>query len=159
LFKIFPELVQFGRLRAKKAYENLNDTITKPSYIGRLRHYGSQGIDQIENTVSIASKEPASGGLCFNIFEPEDLIKRLRPGYVPCLISGTFIVHDGEFQLTAFFRSQSIIEFAIYDLIYLRKLQISTLSSLVECGAIPRTVGIGSLNMFMARVFCASPES
>jgi hypothetical protein len=153
LFYEFPELVKFGRLRAKKAYKSEKDTITKPSYIGRLRAFQDEKIDQIENIVRIAQKEPASGGLCFSVFTPQDLLNRRRPGYVPCLVSGSFLLHDQKLQLNAFFRSQSIIEFGIYDLIFLREFQIDLLNRLIGLEVYSNKITPGNLNLFLARAF------
>ena len=118
----FPELIAFGDRRAAKAYKSNHNSITKPSYIKRLMVSGTKH-SQLRNILQIASTEPTSGGLVFSIFEPRDLEKRLRPGYVPCLVSGSFLLHENEFQLNAFFRSQSIVEFGVQDLIFLRQFQ------------------------------------
>src|SRR5690606_5014206 len=105
----------------------------------------SAGKNQLERIASIAAKEPSSGGLVFSVFDPDDLEDRRRPGYVPCLIAGTFVEHEGELQLNAFFRSQSVIEFGIFDLEFLRKLQRETMGQLNSSRDRPLTMG--SLNL------------
>ena len=147
----FPELVSFGDRRAAKAYHSRFHSITKPSYIQRLRTCRNGENSQIDNLVRIAAREPASGGLVFSVFSPIDLETRLRPGYVPCLVSGSFLVHDGEFQMNAFFRSQSIIEFGIQDLIFLRTFQAEMLEKCCRPGETVK-IALGSLNIHFARI-------
>ena len=140
-----PELWSFGSKRAKKAYSSRKHTISKPSYIARLRNYCNEWrACQIESILSLFEREPFSGGLVFSIFHPSDILQRFRPGYVPCLISGVFLKVGQELHLNAFFRSQSIIEFGLYDLMFLRSLQKELVSRIkekkprakIECGAL-----------------------
>ena len=111
----FPELYDFGACRAKKAYCSSKDTITKPSYNMRIENYKGNEINQLQSIAKIGSKEIGSGGLVFSVFSPDDLVERRRPGYVPCIIAGSFLEHQGELQLNAFFRSQSVVELGIFD--------------------------------------------
>jgi hypothetical protein len=146
----FPDLFRFGQDRANRAFYSRNDSITKPSYISRLLKYRHRENNQLERIVSIANKEHSSGGIVFSVFHPDDLEDRRRPGYVPCLISGTFLEHEGELQLNAFFRSQSVVEFGIFDLEFLRNLQAETVARLnVDSG---RNLAIGRLNLHFARI-------
>ncbi|HEV3397213.1 MAG TPA: hypothetical protein VG100_13795 [Xanthobacteraceae bacterium] len=150
----FPQLIAFGDRRAAKAYQSQYHSITKPSYILRLRKYGSQKRSQIRNITQIAHEEPASGGLVFSVFKPSDLEQRLRPGYVPCLISGSFLLHEDEFQMNVFFRSQSVVEFGIQDLIFLRQFQAEMVGE-VNAGrtvAKRKQVAPGALNIHFGRV-------
>lgn len=146
----FPALLAFGEKRAKKAFVSTADTITKPSYIGRIRDFRKNGIDQLCTMTDVASSEPASGGLVFSVFSPHDLIDRRRPGYVPCLISGSFLLHEDELQLNAFFRSQSVVEFGIFDLIFLRQFQLDFLQSYNKNAR--QEARPGSLNLLFGRI-------
>ena len=148
----FPELYQFGEKRAKKAYNSLNDTITKPSYNTRIENFKNSGLNQLKSIETIGSRDKSSGGLVFSVFSPEDLVKRNRPGYVPCLIAGSFLEHDGELQLNAFFRSQSVIEFGLFDLEFLRRMQIDMVSRICNAKEDPNYVRVGSLNLHFARI-------
>jgi hypothetical protein len=147
----FPELIAFGERRAKKAFVDEVDTVTKPSYVRRLRNFCGK-TNQFENMAAIASKEPASGGLVFSVFSPNDLLDRRRPGYVPCLVSGSLLLHAGELQLNAFFRSQSVIEFGIFDLMFLRSLQIEFLEKFKAQAEYKAAVVAGPLNLHFARI-------
>ena len=150
----FPDLIGHGRRRAEKAYSTLRGTATKPSYSGRIYGTDGQDIDQVDSMVKIFQKEPYSGGLVFNVFLPEDLQKRQRPGYVPCLVSGSFLLERGELQLNVFFRSQSILEFGIFDLRFLRQFQIDITDRFNEVR--PKRVPLikpGTLNLSAGRVF------
>src|SRR5258708_2071081 len=82
-----PQLLEYGANRANRAYYLGRDSATKPSYSKRLSNIMDTDIDQLEQIGRIDRKEPTSGGLIFRIFHPEDLRKRVRPGYVPCLVS------------------------------------------------------------------------
>jgi len=147
-----PELHKFGHDRARRAYFSTRDTLTKPSYIGRLRDFRSQGGGcQLESIGEILSREPTSGGLVFSVFHPDDIRNRFRPGYVPCLISGSFLVHEKELQINAFFRSQSVVEFGLQDLLFLRHIQQEVFSGLSRRKRL-RRLTLGSLNLFLARV-------
>lgn len=152
LRKRFPTLVEFGEKRAHKAFYQPKSTITKPSYRARLDNYLDSGICQIEVAAEIAKKEPFSGGLVFNVFSPEDLVKRQRPGYVPCLISGSFLVHNNTLQLNAFFRSQSVVEFGLFDMLFLREFQREFLNIIAVRNDRLRLIELGSLNLHFARV-------
>lgn len=134
-----PQLCVHGRKRATKAFIQERDTITKPSYIARLTSGRSWSMlqSQRDTLVDTFAREPLSGGLVFSVFHPRDLVNRRRPGYVPCLVSGTFLLHKQQLHLSAFFRSQSILEFGIYDLLFLRRFQ----QQFLDCiAAIPRDV-------------------
>lgn len=159
-----PKLCSHGERRALKAFVNRNDTITKPSYINRIdgayfEYEGSQWDRLANNFVS----EPLSGGLVFNVFHPNDLVNKKRPGYVPCLVSGSFLLHKNEVQLNAFFRSQSILEFGIFDLIFLRRFQsefVDYIKALPKeafpTRSRPKSLSPGSLNLHFARVVIPS---
>lgn len=150
----FPALIAFGDSRADRAYRSVHHSITKPSYIQRLHGYGPNKRNQIANISHIAQKEPTSGGLVFSIFDPRDLENRYRPGYVPCLVSGSFLLHEDEFQLNVFFRSQSIVEFGIQDLIFLREFQADVVSKINASGGVAKRkrVAPGALNIQFGRV-------
>lgn len=154
LSHLFPELIDFGNVRAAKAFKSSLDTITKPSYIGRINNFCGRGIDQIENICNIFLKEPSSGGLIFSVFSPEDILDRKRPGYVPCLIAGSFILHEKELHLNAFFGSQSVLEFGINDLMFLRQLQAKVLQEFSQQGGKGRFSDLkeGPLNLQFARI-------
>lgn len=126
-----PRLGKYGRRRANKAYVRYSDTITKPSYINRLKGevsgYEYSQFDQVERQFV---SQPYSGSLVFSIFKPNDLFERRRPGYVPCLVSGSFVFDGDELHLNAFFRSMSIIEFGVYDMIFLRKTQMEVIENI-----------------------------
>jgi hypothetical protein len=146
-----PELHKFGNDRARRAYHSARDTLTKPSYIGRLRDFGKEGHGcQLENIGEILRREPTSGGLVFSVFHPSDIRNRFRPGYVPCLISGSFLVHDREFQINAFFRSQSVIEFGLHDLLFVRRIQQEVFAGIARAKQLRHLV-LGSLNLFLGR--------
>jgi hypothetical protein len=161
-----PELSDHGKKRAVKAYVRTADTITKPSYIGRLTqgHVWSMRRDQRDTLADCFIREPLSGGLVFSIFHPRDLLERRRPGYVPCLVAGSFLVHRRQLHVNAFFRSQSVLEFGIQDLLFLRRFQIQFLKSLsvVPRHALPKRLGShcqiapGPLNLHFARVVIPS---
>jgi hypothetical protein len=118
-------LTNHGSKRALKAFFSNADTITKPSYIGRLNNGLVWDIPEGQRDILIEGfiREPLSGGLVFSVFHPKDLIERRRPGYVPCLVSGSLLVHRHELHINAFFRSQSIVEFGFHDLLFLRRFQ------------------------------------
>ncbi len=148
----FPDLYQYGENRAKKAYNSSHDTITKPSYNTRIENYKGSGLNQLNSIEKIGSRDKCSGGLVFSVFSPEDLVKRNRPGYVPCLIAGSFLEHDGELQLNAFFRSQSVVEFGLFDLEFLRRIQVDMVSRICTMKDDPDYVRAGSLNLHFARI-------
>ena len=148
----FSELIDFGERRAKKAFLSRSDSITKPSYIHRLEKYIDGDHNQISNMYDIATHESASGGLVFSVFSPRDLIDRKRPGYVPCLISGSFLLHDNELHLNAFFRSQSVVEFGLFDMLFLRKFQKDFLDQYVHASSRSSTTRDGPLNLHFGRV-------
>nr|WP_321457088.1 hypothetical protein [uncultured Cohaesibacter sp.] len=148
----FPDLYEYGANRAKKAYHSSSDTITKPSYNARLKNYKGTGLNQLVSIEQIGSRNKCSGGLVFSVFSPEDLVKKHRPGYVPCLIAGSFLEHDGELQLNAFFRSQSVVEFGLFDLEFLRRIQVDMVSRICNMRNDPDYVRAGSLNLHFARI-------
>jgi hypothetical protein len=126
-----PRLANHGQNRARKAFVRGADTITKPSYVARLDRGDVWGLSESQRSVLIENfvREPLTGGLVFSVFHPRDLLDRKRPGYIPCLVSGSLLVHKKSLQLNAFFRSQSIIEFGVHDLLFLRDLQADFLRS------------------------------
>jgi hypothetical protein len=72
-------------------------------------------------------------------------------GYVPCLVAGSFLLDEGQLTLNAFFRSQSIVEFGLYDLLFLRDLQ----SEMAERFAYRNgafEIACGSLNLTFGRI-------
>jgi hypothetical protein len=147
-----PALHKYGNDRARRAYRSEKDTLTKPSYIGRLRNFGGENLGcQLGTIGAILRHEPTSGGLVFSVFHPEDLRSRPRPGYVPCLVCGSFLVHDGEFHINAFFRSQSVVEFGLHDLLFLRQIQQEVFDGLTRTRG-GRHLKLGSLNLFLGRV-------
>ena len=151
---VFPELIKYGRNRAAKAYHSTRGSVTKPSYSGRIMGTDGHDIDQLQALENIFEKEPYSGGLSFSVFLPKDLIDRQRPGYVPCLLSGTYLLERDELQLSVNFRSQSLIEFGIFDLINVRRMQIEMVERLNKKR--PRSVRSilpGRLNILCSRVF------
>jgi hypothetical protein len=151
LEKVLPDLVRFGRMRAKRAYGSHADTITKPNYANRLRRSSdTTGLSQLETIEELFSLEPSSGGLVFSVFNPIDLHKRFRPGYVPCLVSGSVLVSNQSVSLNAFFRSQSIVEFGLYDLLFLRELQHQLAAKFMERDRSLK-LKVGPLNLFLAR--------
>lgn len=151
---IFPELIGYGRKRAAKAYKTEKGTITKPSYSGRIAGTDGHSVNQIEALRRIFSKEPHSGGLSFSVFLPKDLIDRQRPGYVPCLLSGTYLLERGELHLSAHFRSQSIVEFGIFDLLNIRAMQMEMVKELNETRpAKISEISCGQLNILCSRIF------
>jgi hypothetical protein len=148
---VLPDLHRFASNRAARAYNSTKDTLTKPSYISRIRNFQNEGVGcQIKNIHNILREEPSSGGLVFSVFHPGDICKRFRPGYVPCLISGSFLIHDRHVQLNAFFRSQSVVEFGLHDLLFLRRLQHEVYSAAVQTRRL-RTLRIGTLNLMLGR--------
>jgi len=134
LAQIFPDLSNHGSKRALKAFVRNADTITKPSYIGRLNNGLAWDLPDGQRDILIERfiREPLSGGLVFSVFHPKDLIARRRPGYVPCLVSGSLLVHRHELHLNAFFRSQSIVEFGLHDLLFLRGFQAWFLRTIAD---------------------------
>jgi hypothetical protein len=149
----FPELVAYGEKRANRAFSQLKDSVTKPSYINRIRNFCDRDIDQVRNITAIASRERYSSGLVFSVFDPGDLIDRRRPGYVPCIISGTVLLAGNELQLNAFFRSQSVIEMGLFDLLFLRRFQSEFVSAFRGLRSDLSQVECGHLNIFCSRVF------
>jgi hypothetical protein len=156
-----PRLGAHGVKRAAKAFVHKVDTITKPSYINRIQGNGfHSSITQREILERAFVKEPSSGGLVFSVFDPRDLIMRRRPGYVPCMISGSLLLHRSELHLNAFFRSQSILEFGVYDLMFLREFQRDFLSTITAIprsqfsprSNLPREIRAGPVNLHFARV-------
>jgi hypothetical protein len=87
------------------------------------------------------------------VFDPGDLIDRRRPGYVPCIISGTVLLAGNELQLNAFFRSQSVIEMGLFDLLFLRRFQSEFVSAFRGLRSDLSQVECGHLNIFCSRVF------
>lgn len=150
LASIFPDLIAFGERRAKKAFVDVVDTVTKTSYIKRIRNFLDSGTDRFSTLVDICSREPASGGLVFSVFSPVDLENRQRPGYVPCLVSGSFLLHEGKLHLNAFFRSQSVVEFGIFDLLFLRQFQIDFVDGFNRRSE--KRASPGPLNLQFARI-------
>jgi hypothetical protein len=152
IHKLFPELIRHGEDRAHRAFVNLKDSVTKPSYSNRIANFRDSHINQFETMLDISKREAASGGLVFSVFSPEDLIERQRPGYVPCLVAGSFLLHESEIQLNAFFRSQSVLEFGLFDLIFLRKFQTQFVEQFNLKKGRGKSVTPGHLNLHFARV-------
>lgn len=146
-----PELVDFGEKRANRAFNSTKDTTTKPSYVGRIRGTSGENIDQLEHIVSISGNEQKSGGLVFSVFLPSDYTRRNRPGYIPCLLAGSFFEDREGLHLNAFFRSQSLVEFGLFDLIFLRNLQEEMLARISEKSNRNDLV-LGPLNLFFSRI-------
>jgi hypothetical protein len=157
-----PALGVHGKKRADKAFVRETDTITKPSYIARLTNgkCWSMSVSQRDLLLSIFARQPLSGGLAFSVFHPRDLAERRRPGYVPCLVAGTFLLHNNQLHLSAFFRSQSILEFGVHDLLFLRRWQQQFVDSIASIPreAVPQRirpqyrVHAGPLNLHFSRV-------
>jgi hypothetical protein len=155
-----PRLFSFGEGRARKAYVNMFDSATKPSYIRRMAAaFPGTRINQLSVLANEFVQSPESGGLAFAVFHPRDIRDKPRPGYVPCLIAGTFLAHHGELHVNAFFRSQSIIEFGVFDLLFLRHLQARFIESVSERprAAYPKRRPVkplvpGPLNLLFGRV-------
>lgn len=156
----FPRLAEHGRRRASRAYESKRDTLTKPSYWRRLwTSYPGAEEPQVDVLESRLVAEPTSGGLVFSVFHPKDLQDRRRPGYVPCLVSGSLLLHGSALQLNAFFRSQSIVEFGIHDLIFLRRFQLGFIKAVDTYpgawfpvrGSLPKEIQPGPMNLHLAR--------
>jgi hypothetical protein len=152
LHKRFPTLLEFGERRAQKAFYQPKSDVTKPSYRARIDDFLKSGHNQLEVAKNIAQKEPFSGGLVFSVFSPEDMIKRQRPGYVPCLVSGSFLVHENQLQINAFFRSQSVVEFGLFDMIFLREFQEEFFDLIKSSHKKLDSLELGSLNVHFARV-------
>lgn len=148
-----PKLFEFGEKRAHKAFISTSDTITKPSYSKRLvEPFLGASNAQIENLVRLFKKEPNSGGLVFTVFEPKDLEFRRRPGYVPCIVAGTFQKVGDRLDLMTFFRSQSLIEFAIFDLLFLRSLQTVFIERVRTNDDRFQDLKVGQLNLTYNRI-------
>jgi|GEM_PF-5431515 len=150
----FGDLHEYGKNRTDKAYLSINGGATKPSYSGRI--FGTDKnseLDQWSQILEIYRKEPSSGGLSFSVFLPGDLQRRQRPGYVPCLIAGSFVLEHGALSLNAFFRSQSILEFGLFDILHLRKMQSKMLIDMRSIRPDLDSVSIGNLNLMAARIF------
>jgi len=150
----FPDLVHYGRKRAAKAYQSAKGSITKPSYSGRIAGTDGQNVNQLDALANIFSKEAHSGGLSFSVFLPRDLIDRQRPGYVPCLLSGTYLLENDELHMSVHFRSQSIIEFGVFDLINIRIMQEEMTRRFNKIRpASVKEFQPGALNVLASRIF------
>lgn len=149
----FPKLVAYGEKRAKRAFSQQNDSVTKPSYINRIRNFCHREIDQVANITAIAARERCSSGLVFSVFDPGDLIRRRRPGYVPCIVSGTVLLSRDELQMNVFFRSQSVLEMGLFDLLFLRRFQTELVSAFRELRSDLSSIESGTLNIFCSRIF------
>ena len=151
---VFPRLAEFGDKRAAKAFKTLKGSITKPSYFGRIANQRIGKPSQIATIETLINSQPSSGGMAFTVFDPDDLINKFRPGFVPCLIAGSFLIHEDELQLNAFFRSQSVMEFGIQDLTFLRELQANMLASVQDSyhSTSRRNLSLGRLNLHFGRV-------
>jgi hypothetical protein len=156
----FPELSEFGWNRAKRAYESKNHSITKPSY--RLRLDGfvctnkkgeSETIDQISIICKRLTSNRCASGACFSVFNPIDNIEGYRPGYVPCVHGGMFRIKNGQLLFSVWFRSQSVLEFGIQDIFYLRSLQIEVLERLIQINSSLVDLEIGEICLFFGRIF------
>lgn len=136
--KIVGESAKQAIERTHRVFDTLEDKITKPSYLKRLRAYEDIlddqiiEIDQLENIINELAKKPRYSLLSFVFLKPQDLIKKQRPGYVPCPIAGDFKFRNGELQLNVFFRSQDAMNFLFPDLIKLRELQNFVLQAAQE---------------------------
>jgi hypothetical protein len=149
----FPTLIGYGEKRAERAFQKHHDSITKPSYIKRIENFCGRGLNQVSNMKAIAQKEAYSSGLVFSVFDPEDLVRRQRPGYVPCLVAGSVLIDHGELHLNAFFRSQSILEMALFDLMFLRQFQAQLVDIFQAEDKRHEVLREGPLNIFCSRVF------
>jgi hypothetical protein len=161
--RVLPMLSAHGRARAKRAFVRTKDSITKPSYISRLRTVVDGKRTQLDVLGARFCQEPSSGGLVFSIFQPRDLLARKRPGYVPCLVSGSVLLHESRLHLNAFFRSQSIVEFGVHDLLFLRTFQADLVDAFRKMPAAdfpkrscPRRIDPGPLNLHFGRVIIQS---
>ncbi|WP_343315422.1 hypothetical protein AAIB41_11445 [Brucella sp. BE17] len=146
----FPVLSHFGERRADRAYGSNSGSITKPNYVSRIKKFPINEVNQHNEILETARREPSSGGLVFSIFNPSDLVEKKRPGFVPCLIAGSFLVHEGQLQLNAFFRSQSVVEFGLFDLEFLRRFQIDTAERINNHSR--KKIAVGSLNIQFGRI-------
>ncbi|MCA0933107.1 hypothetical protein LCM02_11635 [Lutimonas saemankumensis] len=160
-FSSVGETANISWKRAIRVYTTYSDRITKPSYLKRLRNYKELyndeiiEVDQIENIIYELSMKPGYSLLTFSIFRPIDLVKKQRPGYVPCPVVGDFKFRKGELQLNVFFRSHDALNFCYPDIYFLRKLQKYVLyeSQKVTENKTLLKGKVGSLNLHFSRVF------
>ncbi|MCH4892150.1 hypothetical protein GO308_03370 [Sphingomonas sp. SFZ2018-12] len=117
-----PELVK-GHQKALRAYQRHFGSITKPSYIGRLRGYpflkpGTNDlspVDQFEIVVNQFREAPQSSNLGMVLFHPNDIRDAFRPGYVPCLSFIDIKFRGGSLSTKFYFRSCDFAEVALFD--------------------------------------------
>lgn len=117
-----PELVK-GREKALRAYQRRSGSITKPSYIGRLREYPFlkqssndwTPVDQFEIIANQFLTAPQSSNLGMIVFHPNDIRDAFRPGYVPCLSFVDVKFRGGSLTTKFYFRSCDFAEVALFD--------------------------------------------
>ncbi|WFL76709.1 hypothetical protein P7228_11965 [Altererythrobacter arenosus] len=121
---------RFGLEKATRAYVREVDSITKPSYIGRLKDYcfikpGSNdfaGIAQFDVLQRVVAETPQASNLVLAVHHPSDIEDGFRPGYVPCLSFIDVKYRHGSLSVKFFFRSCDFQEVLLYDLYFCIKI-------------------------------------
>jgi hypothetical protein len=116
-------ILKGGREKAQRAYKRLSSSITKPSYIGRMRDYqffkaGANDWDPIDQFEIISDQfetAPQSSNLGMIIFHPNDISDAFRPGYVPCLSFVDVKFRNGNLATKFYFRSCDFAEVGLFD--------------------------------------------
>lgn len=158
-----------ARVRTDRVYTDEADRVTKPSYRSRLIYYPDStlyplprnSIDQISRIASDLALRPRISTLSFTFLRPSDLYRNIRPGYVPCPISGDFKFRRGRLILNVMFRSCDVLNFLYHDIFYMRRLQEEMLTrAKCEYGSkLEESSTIGDLNLFLSRAFVQTTES
>jgi hypothetical protein len=147
--------------RADRVYNSGMDRMTKPNYFRRMHNYqelvdGNElNVSQIDNIVLEFAKKPKHSLLTFSIFRPADLLKKKRPGYVPCPIAGDFKFRKNELHLNVFFRSNDALNFLYPDIHYLRVLQKRVLdqAKMLSNNDKLKRAKLGKLNLYFSRIY------
>lgn len=134
-----PDLVK-GQKKALRAYSRRAGSITKPSYIGRLREYpflkhGSNDwspIDQFDVVLRQFERAPQSSNLGMIVFHPNDITDAFRPGYVPCLSFVDIKFRGGRLSTKFYFRSCDFAEVALFDFYHCLKIHDEIVSMLAR---------------------------
>ena len=129
--KITNKIGSRGILKATRVFETLKNTSSKPSYLSRLTEYRDYSyknkesfyVNQIETIAKQLSLNPGYSCLSFVLLRPTDLIDKVRPGYVPCIIGGDLKFRDKKLTMNVMLRSFDSLGSGYADIFYLRNLQ------------------------------------
>ncbi|NHZ48741.1 thymidylate synthase [Nitratidesulfovibrio liaohensis] len=144
-----------GWLKSVKAYSVFRDRPQKPSYGLRIRSYNSFGciVDQLDAVAARISEKPGYSCQSILVYSPVDLIKMVRPGYVPCVTAIDVKVRDSLLHFHILMRSLDVYSSMIFDMLWLRILQRILIAKICKRRYSLKSIKPGVLNIFCGRAY------